>query len=110
MPYTTVRMKSEEKISRVDVGLLRDQKSNIFFPESIVVSVSVDGMNFVEVASQSYDADLQADNFLGELTLSFPEVAARFVRLTVRPLAQMPQWHSSEGNSAYVFLDEIIVR
>lgn len=106
----TVRMKSEEKISRVDVGVLRDQKSNIFFPESIVVSVSVDGVNFVEVASQSYDADFQADNFLGELTLSFPEVAARFVRLTVRPLAQMPQWHSSEGNSAYVFLDEIIVR
>lgn len=107
----TVRMKSEERVSSVAVGMLRDQMSNIFLPESITVSVSFDGENFVEVASQRYEADLQAENFLGELTLSFPIVSARYVRLTIRPLAKMPQWRSSDaGNAAYVFLDEIIVK
>ena len=106
----TVDMKKEETVSRVEVGVLRNQGDNIFFPDSLIVSVSVDGENFVEVASQDYDAETAAPNFLGELALTFPETSARYVRLTVVPLAKMPQWRDQGENSAYVFVDEIIVK
>ena len=82
---------------------------NIFLPERLTVSVSTDGQNFMEVASQEYDADEKAPDFLGELTLTFPEINARYVKLTVVPLARIPQWRAPEGNPAYAFIDEIIV-
>lgn len=105
-----VDMKTNETVSSVSAGVLRNQTDNIFFPESLTVSVSTDGVNFVEVASQKYDAQSPAPNFLGELTLTFPETSARYIKLTLVPLAKIPQWRAPEGNSAYAFIDEIIVR
>lgn len=105
-----VDMKTNETVSSVSAGVLRNQTDNIFFPESLTVSVSTDGENFVEVASQKYDAQSPAPNFLGELTLTFPETSARYIKLTLVPLARIPQWRAPEGNSAYAFIDEIIVR
>lgn len=105
-----IDMKTNETVSSVAAGVLRNQSDNIFFPESLTVSVSSDGENFVEVASQKYDAEIEAPNFLGELTLTFPETSARYVKLTMVPLARIPQWRAPEGNAAYAFIDEIIVR
>ena len=62
------------------------------------------------MASQKYDAEAQAENFLGELTLDFPETPARYVRLSVVPLAKIPSWRAPQGDSAYVFVDEIIIK
>lgn len=104
-----VDMKTEEKVSSVAAGVLRNQMDNIFLPERLSVSVSADGCNYVEVASQEYDAAEKAPDFLGELTLTFPETSARYVKLTVVPLARIPQWRAPEGNPAYAFIDEIIV-
>ena len=104
-----VELKTEESVSSVAVGVLRNQMDNIFLPERLTVSVSTDGQGFMEVASQEYDADEKAPDFLGELTLTFPEASARYVKLTVVPLARIPQWRAPEGNPAYAFIDEIIV-
>ena len=49
-------------------------------------------------------------NALLDLTLSFQETSARYVKLTFVPLAQMPQWRQQDGNAAYAFIDEIIVK
>lgn len=106
----TVDMRKEEVVSSVAAGILLDQTSNIFLPESLAVSVSVDGENFTQVVSQKYDAEVQAPNFLGELTLDFPETSARYVRLSVVPLAKIPLWRAPQGDAAYVFFDEIIVK
>lgn len=105
-----VDMKEEQGISSVSAGVLRDQMSNIFLPESLTVSLSSDGVNYTEVASQKYDAAEKAGNFLGELTLSFPERTARYVRLTLVPLAEIPLWRAPDGNPAYAFIDEIMVK
>ena len=106
----TIDMKKETVVNSVAAGILLDQTSNIFLPESLAVSVSIDGENFTQVASQKYDAEAQAENFLGELTLDFPETPARYVRLSVVPLAKIPSWRDPQGGSAYVFVDEIIIK
>ena len=104
-----VDMKSEQKISSVCAGVLRNQMDNIFLPKRLAVAVSIDGVNFTEVASEEYDAEQKGTSGLMELTLSFPETSARYVRLTFEPLAKMPDWRMQNGNPAYAFIDEIIV-
>ena len=104
-----VDMKAEEKISSVAIGTFRNQLDNIFLPEKLVVSVSTDGVNYTEVASQKYDVEQEAPNCLVDLTLLFPETSARYVKVTVTPLAKMPEWRKQDGNSAYAFVDEIII-
>ena len=106
----TVDMKSVQKVSSVTAGVLRNHMDNIFPPVKLVVAVSVDGENFTEVASQSYDVEQKEPNALLDLTLSFQETSARYVKLTFVPLAQMPQWRKQDGNAAYAFIDEIIVK
>ena len=73
------------------------------------MSVSTDGENFVEVASQQYDVQEKAENTLTDIMLSFQETSARYIRLNVIPLERIPQWRSENGGTAYVFIDEVIV-
>ena len=105
-----VEMSQEQTISSVAAGVLRNQMDNIFLPESLTVAVSCDGENFPEVASEKYDVQEKAENCLVDLELTFPEVTAKYVKLTFVPLAQMPEWRQQDGNAAYAFIDEIIVK
>ena len=105
-----VEMSQEQTISSVAAGVLRNQMDNIFLPESLTVAVSCDGENFTEVASEKYDVQEKAENCLVDLELTFPEVTAKYVKLTFVPLAQMPEWRQQDGNAAYAFIDEIIVK
>ena len=104
-----VDLASEQTVSTVGVSVLREQISNIFLPEGFTVSVSTDGENYVEVASQQYDVQDKAENTLTDIMLSFKETSARYIRLNVIPLARIPQWRSENGGAAYVFIDEVIV-
>ena len=109
-PEIVLDMKQEVEFSSVAVGMLRDQMSNIFLPSGISVSVSSDGENFTEVASKEYEAGDKAPNCLVDLVLDFPETSARYVKVAVLPLAEVPQWRSEGGGATYVFIDEIIVK
>jgi hexosaminidase len=103
-------LKQEQTITSVAAGVLRNQMDNIFLPERLAVAVSVDGVNFTEVASQTYEVEEKAENCLMDLVLTFPETSAKYVKLTFVPLAKMPEWRQQDGNSAYAFIDEIIVK
>ena len=104
-----VDMKTVQNITSAGVSVLRDQISNIFLPESMTVEVSIDAENYTEVASAKYDVLEKANNTLTDVVLSFDQVEARYVRLSVIPVANMPQWRSENGGSAYVFIDEVII-
>ena len=104
-----VDMKTVQNITSAGVSVLRDQISNIFLPESMTVEVSTDAENYTEVASAKYDVLEKANNTLTDVVLSFDQVEARYVRLSVNPVAKMPQWRSENGGSAYVFIDEVII-
>lgn len=104
-----VDLDCKQAVSSVSVGMLRDQMSNIFLPESISVSVSSDGGDYKEVVVQEYDSYEEAQNCLTDLMLTFPESSARYIRINVVPIAALPQWRSKDGGDAYVFIDEIII-
>ncbi len=107
----TVDMEQTEPYGSVTLGMLSNKPSYIFLPEKIAVSVSEDGENFTEVAAQAYEIESKdAPDTITDLTLSFAETSARYVKVTVTPVQSMPEWHYKPGARTYIFIDEIMVR
>ena len=106
-----VDMDRTEPYSSVSVGLLSKKSSYVFLPQNLAVAVSEDGENYSEVASADYGVEPEdAPDAITDLTLSFPETTARYMRLTVTPVETIPQWHYAPGRRTFVFIDEIIVK
>ena len=40
---------------------------------------------------------------------SFDATTARYFKVTIKSLREMPEWHSGKGRGAYVFVDEIVL-
>lgn len=107
----TVDMGETEPYSSVSVGVLSDKPSYVFYPEKVTVSVSEDGVEFTEVAAQEYAVDgADVPDEASVLTLTFPETAARYVRVKVTPVQKIPDWHIAAGKRSFVFIDEVVVR
>ena len=107
----TIDMGETEPYSSVSVGVLSDKPSYVFDPEKVTVSVSEDGTEFTEVAAQEYAVDgADVPDEASVLTLSFPETAARYVRVKVTPVQKIPHWHYAAGKRTFVFIDEVVVR
>ena len=92
------------------MGVLSDKPSYVFNPEKVTVTVSEDGVEFTEVAAQEYAVDgADVPDEASVLTLSFPETAARYVRVKVTPVQKIPDWHIAAGKRTFVFIDEVVV-
>lgn len=75
----------------------------------ITVRVSEDGKEFKEVASKtipSLNADDKDGIYPQEVT--FAPVKARYVEIVIKS-DKLPAWHGGAGNSAYLFVDEIVI-
>jgi hexosaminidase len=107
----TIDMEQTEPYSSVTVGMISDKPSYVFFPEKISVAVSEDEENFCEVAVvvNGVDNDTDPDE-LKDYVLSFPETSARYIKVTIEPVKNIPDWHYAAGRRTYVFIDELIVR
>lgn len=107
----TIDMEQTEPYSSVTVGMISDKPSYVFFPEKIVVEVSEDGENFREVAVADNGVENETDpDMLKDFTLTFPETSARYIKVTIEPVKNIPDWHYAAGRRTYVFVDELIVR
>ena len=106
-----IDLEQAELCSSVTVGLLSNKPSYIFLPQRLAVAVSQDGVEYTEVAAQDYGVEAKdAPDKASDHTLSFPEVSARFVKVTAAPVEALPEWHYKPGGRTYVFFDEIMVR
>lgn len=100
----------KKKINQVTLGCLSDNPSWIFLPTAIEVAVSDDGKKFKIAGVETYEPPKENQgNFVKDLTLSLKQVTGRYIRLKVKNVGIIPDWHSGKGNKAWLFVDEIIV-
>ena len=106
-----VDMENSGPYASVTVGCYSNKPSQIFLPQSVVVSVSDDGETYTEVAREDYVVESKdAPDTVSDLALSFAETSSRYLKLTVTPVQKSPEWHYSPGQRTFVFIDEIIVK
>lgn len=98
-------------VNEILLSTLTSPGSWIMPPTSIRSQLSVDGIRFEE--RQTLKIKPLSENASGEraaYTLNNFKGRARYIKLTIHSLESLPEWHPGKGNSAWLFLDEIIVR
>ena len=105
-----IDMDGSEPYSSVCIGTMVLKVREIFNPTYISVSVSDDSLTFLEVAREEYPVEGQFEpNGLKEYVVTFPETSARYLKVSVGCLNDVPQWHHYFGRNASLLIDEIMV-
>ena len=104
-----VDLGEQRPLHRVGAGFLQDVRSWIWMPEQVTISVSLDGVDFQQVAELSArcavdDYEVTIDDLTAEL-----DVTARYVRVFARNLGTIPPWHPGAGDQCFIFVDEILI-
>jgi len=106
----TIDLGKTQNISNVTFTALINTPNWIFDAPQVVVEVSDNGKDFRCVADEKYAEDQDHVITLRRHEVKFPETTARYVRVLIRHLEKIPEWHGVGFNKpAFLFVDEIIV-
>jgi hypothetical protein len=105
-----VDLKSVREVHEIGAGFLQDIRSWIFFPKSMYIETSVDGIHYEsygDFACPYPDDDYtpMVDDFIIK-----KEVKVRFIKIKAANYGNLPVWHLGAGYPAFIFVDEVIVR
>jgi hypothetical protein len=98
------------------LSTLSDFRSWILHPASIGCSISADGLVFREVGARTLPGDHRDEDIVRVFSWTEDMAPAgslaglRFIRFRVEGSKRLPDWHTSAGGLAWVFVDEIVVR
>lgn len=106
----TIDLGSEKTIKTVAASFYQSQRNWIFLPQSIEVNISTDGNNWAGIKTAENTESPQKDgSFTHTLSINFDSVNARFIKLKAKNLGTCPAWHPGAGDSAWLFVDEVVV-
>ena len=95
------------KISEVNFNTNVSTGSWIFDAEEIIIESSDDEENFETLVSEK-GLNVKDDQWEEVVNHSFKvDATARYFKITIKPLSEMPEWHAGKGRGAYLFVDEI---
>jgi beta-galactosidase len=98
-------------VREVKVGFLQHPASFAYWPDSVLVDLSEDGVRYRGLADRPSMSPSDQGPARGYATLR-PEESApvRYVRVRVRGLASIPVDWPGEGEAPWIYMDEIIIR
>jgi len=103
-----VDLEDQVEIKYLGAEFLQDLASWIFYPTSLVISISTDGKQYEEVAR--FDSLAYSDPVLiRETGKVIAPSRARYVKFHAVNTAHCPAWHIGHGGKAWLFADELIV-
>lgn len=106
-----IDMEGSDPYSSVTLGTLIVKASYMFNPMEMTVMTSEDGEVYTEVAHESYEpvANGTEDGVM-DVTLSFPETSARYLKVCAKALDRLPDWHFAPDRAGELLIDEVMVR
>jgi len=105
-----VDLESVQEVHEIGAGFLRDIRSWIFFPKSMHIETSLDGIRYTPygdfVCPHSHeDYTPMIDDFMIK-----KEAKTRFIKVKAINYGTLPEWHPGARYPAFIFIDEIMVR
>ncbi|WP_308991340.1 glycoside hydrolase family 20 protein [Mariniflexile litorale] len=94
----------QETLQKVVVGTIENQGAGIYFPTSVVVLVSQDGVNYTEAGKTERAFSTNSDADLFDFEIGFKETTARYIKVIANNLKKAPN-----GGGTWLFVDEILV-
>jgi hexosaminidase len=98
-----------QPVEAVQIQYVDAKGSWIWPPRSVALSISSDGIHFSQIAEQRVDEAISG-NVVGSILLEGLKLEARYVRVVATSFGRIPDGFPGEGNGAWLFMDEIIIR
>ncbi len=105
-----ITFKENTVFDTVEVGTMKAEGSWIFLPENITVWVSEDGENFEQLATVTADNMVKTGMGNKYRAVISKHASAKAIRVVAKNIGECPPGHPAEGNPAWIFFDEIIVK
>lgn len=105
-----IEMEEEFNFEKITASMLSAPASWIFPPAALEVFISKNGNEFNEIAKKEFGPP--AENLpTGQLfyDLVFKKEKGRFLKIIIKNIPSIPDWHPGKGASGWLFLDEIII-
>jgi hexosaminidase len=94
-----------EKIKRIKIHSFKDARRWIWLPEKAVVSFSQDGVNFEN--EKTFNLTMSEKSYSG--SMKFKSRKTRFIKIHLYTKDKIPAGNPGEGQTPWIFLDEIEV-
>jgi hexosaminidase len=106
----TIDFGKKQGVQSVELHFVNSKGSWIYPPRQIQVYTSDDGKNFTLAAEQKIDAEAMSGRSVETVNLALKNTETRYLRVLASSYGQIPSGMPGEGNGAWLFLDEIIVK
>jgi hexosaminidase len=103
----TIDLGKDTLISQVEVTVLNDPSSWIWFPSTYSFWTSEDGIHFVQAQRSTLVPEMESGK---EIHFAMPVTHARYVRIVIPAREKIPAGNPGEGNPAWLFVSEIDIR
>lgn len=98
-----------QKLKRVGLSVLQDQKSWIWLPSEVTFSMSTNQRQWSSRTIE-HSVDRKADGgMLFEIWTETLNRKARYIAVTARNAGPCPDWHPGKGGKTWVFADEVLI-
>jgi hexosaminidase len=107
----TIDLGKPLKINSIETDGIQDISSWVFLPKEVVFEVSSDGENYKTLGKVSHHIGSDvAEKITHDFILKKSAGNVRFIRVTSKNIGVCPKGHAGEGQAAWLFCSEIIVR
>ncbi len=105
-----ISLEGKYKVSKVTLSYLQNSDAWIFAPHSVIFETSADGVNYKSAGVHDFDdSRWNISGRRSEITVSFPETEAAYIRMLIFNRGICPANHPGAGKKAFMFIDEITV-
>jgi hexosaminidase len=105
-----IDLETSQDIEGVQVEVLQNYDSWIFFPKSFMVETSTDGKVFDVLDKQENKiSPYERGRLLATMSSSKSAKGIRFLRVTLNSIGVCPKGHTGEGKPAWLFVSEIVI-
>ena len=109
-PEVIIDLGSKTTVHKISGGFLEDTRSWILLPEKVEFFTSTDARKFKKIKTIK-NPKITGDRGPTRVDISYDDepVTTRFIKIKAKP-AELPGWHPGKGESAWIFIDEVIVQ
>jgi len=99
-------------LKEIGLSCIEDTKSWIFYPQSILIETSTDGINYTNSYSIQGDktTNPEAKSKKEYTVQTTNKEGIKKIRIKAVSIGKCPDWHLGKGNDSWLFSDEIIIR
>ncbi|PSL46213.1 uncharacterized protein DUF4838 [Chitinophaga niastensis] len=105
-----IDMGSNKTVHNIQMNFLQDARHYIFTPVQVVVETSADGTHFKPAGEKA--TPLAGEDYgihIVPYAFSLPGIQARYIRVTAKCAATLPDWRAVEGKKPALCCDEVTV-